>query len=137
VALDPLALAGERRDAADALLEATRGVGIAMAVEAAGAGRHTFPALERAMALGGKVVQVGVGAGPTPVTMIELQVRNVNVYGSMGSSGSGAFPAAIRLLATQRLQVSDLVTARYSLERVLEAVDRAGERRDGKVMVRA
>ncbi len=58
-----------------------------------------------------------------------------NVHGSMGTSSFGIFRTVIRLLATGRLPVTSLVTARYPLERVLEAIDRAAERRDGKVMV--
>jgi threonine dehydrogenase-like Zn-dependent dehydrogenase len=135
--LDPLAFGRDGQDVAAAIRQKTRGAGVALGIEAAGAGMRTFPALERAMALGGKIVQVGVGAGQTPVTMITMQTRNVNIYGAMGSSGSGVFPAVIQLLASGRLPVTSLVTARYPLERVLEAIERSAERRDGKVMVRA
>jgi threonine dehydrogenase-like Zn-dependent dehydrogenase len=133
--LDPVAIARDGQDVADAIRDRTGGAGVAVSIEAAGAGRLTFPVLERAMALGGKIVQVGVGAGQTPVTMITMQTRNANIYGAMGSSGFGIFPAVIRLIATGRLPASALVTARYPLARVLEAFDRTAERRDGKVMV--
>ncbi|MBV9358773.1 MAG: zinc-binding dehydrogenase, partial [Chloroflexi bacterium] len=135
--LDPVAIARDGQDLADAIRDRTSGSGVTVGVEAAGMGKLTFPVLERAMALGGKIVQVGVGAGQTPVTMITMQTRNINIYGSMGSSGSGIFPSVIRLLASDRLPLRSLVTARYPLERVLDAIDRTAERHDGKVMVSA
>jgi scyllo-inosose 3-dehydrogenase len=136
-ALDPVALARDGQDAAAAIRELTGGMGAALAVESAGAGARTFPVIERSMALGGKIVQVGVGAGQAPLTLITLQTTNINLYGSMGSSGSGIFAAVIRLMAGGRVPVLPLITARFPLERVMDAFDRTAERRDGKVMVRA
>ena len=134
-ALDPVQLAKDGQDPVALVQELTDGAGVALAVEAAGAGRHTFPVLERLLALGGKVIQVGVGAGQTPVTLITLQTHNVNLYGAMGSSGSGVFPAVIRLFAAKRLAAREVITARFPLEQVLAAFDRTAERRDGKVLV--
>ena len=70
-------------------------------------------------------------------TLITFQTRQANLYGAMGSSGSGTFPAVIRLFAGGRLPAREVITARYPLERVLEAFDRTEERRDGKVLVLA
>jgi threonine dehydrogenase-like Zn-dependent dehydrogenase len=69
--------------------------------------------------------------------MITMQTRNITIFGAMGSAGAGVFPAVIGLLSSGRLPLTSLVTARYPVENMLEAIDRSAERRDGKVMVRA
>ncbi len=132
---DPLALAREGRDAAELIQEATDGAGLAIAVEAAGASPRTFPVIERAMAVGGKIVQVGITAGQTPLTLVKLQAQGVNLYGSMGSSGAGLFPAVIQLMASGRLDLTPIITARFPLEQADAALRRMAERRDGKVLV--
>ena len=56
------------------------------------------------------------------------------IHGSVGHSG-GIFPYAIRLLAAKRIDVSPLVTARYSLDQAIDAIKRAETLQDVKVMV--
>jgi len=134
---DPRALSTESADAADVALDATGGEGFAMAVEAAGASPRTFPIVERVMSPGGKIVQVGIGRGKTPVTLVRLQQQGAGIYGSMGNSGYGIFPNVIRLMAAKRLDLVPIVTASFPLDKAVEAFARTAERRDGKVMVLA
>jgi threonine dehydrogenase-like Zn-dependent dehydrogenase len=134
---DPVTLGRDGHDAAaSAVLEFTNGEGVAMGVEAAGAGPRTYPVLERIVGVGGKIVQVGIGTAPTPMMLVRLQQKGVGVFGSMGNSGHGIFPAVIRLLAAGRLHLTPIVTARYSLENAAAAFARTAERRDGKVLVK-
>jgi threonine dehydrogenase-like Zn-dependent dehydrogenase len=134
--VDPIALAQQGRDVATYIRDVSRGEGIAMGVEAAGATTRTYPVLERAMAVGGKIVQVGIGVGQTPLTLIRLQQGGTSVVGSMGNSGSGIFPSVIRLMAAKRIDLGPMVTGRFPLVEARDAIARTAERRDGKVLVR-
>lgn len=132
---DPVTLGRQGLDPAEVVLDRTDGVGVAMGIEAAGAGPRTYPVLERIVAVGGKIVQVGIGTEPTPILLVRLQQRGVGVYGSMGNSGHGIFPGVIRLMAAGRLDLTPIITARYSLADAVAAFARTAERRDGKVLV--
>jgi threonine dehydrogenase-like Zn-dependent dehydrogenase len=132
---DPVALARDGQDPAEVVLAATRGDGIAMAVEAAGASPRTFPIAERLLSPGGKIVQVGIGRGPTPVSLVRLQQQGVSLHGSMGNSGHGIYPNLIRLMGSGRLDLLPMVTARFPLDRALDAFAAAADRRGGKVLV--
>lgn len=131
VALDPSS--GE--DVVAAILEATGGEGIDMAVESAGAGPHTYPVIEETIALGGKIVQIGIGAAATPVNMVHLQAKQVAIYASMGGSGFGIFRQIVKIAEGGRMPMREMITARFSLPEGLTAVDQAMERRDGKIVV--
>ncbi len=133
---DPLALSRDGRDQAGLIRDATRGDGLAMAVEAAGASPWTIPVLERCMAVGGKIIQVGIGTRPTPINLVELQKQGISLYGTMGMSGSGIPAAVIRMLASGRLDASPIITARFPLDQAMAAMTLGSERRDGKILVK-
>jgi threonine dehydrogenase-like Zn-dependent dehydrogenase len=134
--VNPTALASEGPDPAEAILAETRGAGVDLGVEAAGASPHTFPILERVLAPGGKIVQVGIGRGTTPVSLVRLQQLGIDLHGAIGNSGQGIFPSVIRLLAAKRLDVAPMITAHFPLADALAAFARTAERRDGKVLVK-
>lgn len=131
LALDP----SSGGDLVAAILDATSGAGVGMAVESAGAGKHTYPVIESTISLGGKIVQIGIEAGATPVNMVHLQGKQVAIYGSMGGSGFGSFRQIVRIAEGGRVPMRDMITARFSLSDGLAAVERAMERRDGKIIV--
>ncbi|MGH2461562.1 MAG: scyllo-inosose 3-dehydrogenase [Chloroflexota bacterium] len=133
---DPVALGRAGLDLASLVMDRTDGVGVAMGIEAAGAGARTYPELERIVGVGGKIVQVGIGTEPTPIMLVRLQQRGVSVYGSMGNSGHGIFPGVIRLMAAGRLDLTPIITARYALADAIAAFARTSERRDGKVLIK-
>jgi threonine dehydrogenase-like Zn-dependent dehydrogenase len=127
--IDPVAAARSGGDPAEQLLDLTRGAGLVMGVEAAGASPRTYPIMERAMAAGGKIIQVGIGVGQTPVTLIRLQQQGLGVIGSMGNSGYGIFPSIVRLMAAKRIDLGSIVTARFPLDGARDAIARTAERR--------
>src|SRR5262249_49724404 len=86
-ALNLLALLKESQVSADAIRGATYGDGVDLGIEAAGASPHIFPILERVLASGGKIVQVGIGRGTTPVSLVRLQQLGIDLHGSIGNSG--------------------------------------------------
>ena len=133
---DPLALGRAGVDLTRLVMDRTDGVGVAMGIEAAGAGSRTYPELERIVAVGGKIVQVGIGTEPTPIMLVRLQQRGVSVYGSIGNSGHGIFPGVIRLMAAGRLDLTPIITARYTLANAIAAFARTSVRRDGKVLIK-
>jgi threonine dehydrogenase-like Zn-dependent dehydrogenase len=122
-------------DPAAILLESSAGEGFDLFVEAAGAPERTIPAMERALAINARVVQIGRAAQRVPIYLETFQVRRAQVFGSQGHSGHGNFPNVIRLLAAGRLDLSPIITARFPLAEVASAMQRASARQDGKVMV--
>lgn len=136
VVLNPAASGAGGLDLAREVLELTRGEGIALGVEAAGAGPRTYPVLERIVGVGGKLVQIGIGVEPTPLLLVRLQQRGASVYCSMGNSGHGIFRGVIALMAAGRLNPLPMITARFSLAQGPAAFARVAERHDGKVLVK-
>jgi hypothetical protein len=65
-----------------------------------------------------------------------LQVRRSQAFGAQGHSGHETFPNVIRLVASGRLDLSPIVTARYGLDATVDAIAKSIERADGKILVK-
>ncbi len=122
--------------AGDVLMELSKGEGFNFHVEAAGAPHLTVPEMEKALAINGKIVQIGRAAQRVPMYLEALQVRRSQVFGSQGHSGHETFPNVIRLIGAGRLDLSPIITARYGLEDTVNAIARSTERTDGKILVK-
>lgn len=122
--------------AAEALMEISDGAGFEFMVEAAGAPALTMPEMEKALAINGKIVQIGRAAEKVPMYLESFQVRRSQVYGAQGHSGHETFPNVIRLVATGRIDLSSIITARYGLQETLQAIERSTSRSDGKILVK-
>lgn len=120
----------------EVLLEHSRGEGFNFHVEAAGAPHLTIPEMEKALAINAKVVQIGRAAQRVPMYLESFQVRRAQAYGSQGHSGHETFPNVIRMVAAGRLDLSEIITARYTLDNVVDAIGRSTQRTDGKIMVK-
>jgi len=135
--IDPTALDEQGLRPADVIMEETRGDGVKLAVEAAGVGGpKTYPVFEDVLAPGGKIVQVGMGGERVPVSVLRIRWQMLHIHGSVGHSGRDIFPSVIRLMAAKRINTLPLITARYNLDQVIEAIHRAEKLLDVKVMVR-
>ncbi len=121
----------------EVVLEATGGEGADMHIEAAGAPPQTIPEMEETLAVGGKIVMIGRAAERVPMYLEHLQTHAAQVYGAQGHSGYGNFPSVIRLMAAGRIDMTQIITSRFSLERGVDAVQKATRREDGKIMVRS
>ncbi len=121
---------------AEVLMEASKGEGFDFYVEAAGMPELTIPEMEKSMAINAKIVQIGRAAQRVPMYLETFQVRRGQFFGAQGHSGDANFPNVIRMVAGGRLDLSPIITARYSQEQVVTAIAQSGERRDGKIMVR-
>jgi threonine dehydrogenase-like Zn-dependent dehydrogenase len=122
--------------AGDVLMELSKGVGFDYHVEAAGAPHLIVPEMEKALAINGKIVQIGRAAQRVPMYLEALQVRRSQVFGAQGHSGHETFPNVIRLIAAGRLDLSPIITARYGLEAAVDAIAKSTERADGKIIVK-
>jgi scyllo-inosose 3-dehydrogenase len=118
------------------LLDHSKGEGFDFFVEAAGVPDKTIPEMEKSLAINGKIVQIGRAAARVPMYLETLQVRRGQVFGSQGHSGDAIFPSVIRMMASGRLDMTQMITARYDLPRTVEAIAASGERSQGKITVK-
>ena len=121
--------------AGQVMMELSQGEGFDFHVEAAGAPHLTVPEMEKALAVNAKVVQIGRAAQRVPMYLESFQVRASQAFGAQGHSGNGTFPNVIRLVASGRLDLSPIITARFDLENVVKAIAQSTTRSDGKIMV--
>jgi len=118
------------------MLDLSKGEGFNFHVEAAGAPQLTVPEMEKALAVNGKIVQIGRAAERVPMYLEAFQVRHAQAFGAQGHSGYENFPNVIRLVASGRLDLSPIITARYRLDEAVAAIARSAARADGKIIVK-
>ena len=120
----------------EVVMDLTEGQGADLHVEAAGAPQVTVPEMEKSLAINGKIAQVGRAATRVPMYLETLQVRRGQVFGSQGHSGHAIFPGVIRLMASGLIDMTQIITARYSLDETVDAIAQSVTREDGKIMVK-
>lgn len=133
---NPLELAKQDIKPHEKVMEITDGLGADFQVEAAGAPTKTLPEMERSLAINGKIAWIGRGAEVTPIYLERFQVRRSQIFGSQGHSGHGIFPSVIRLMASGRIDMTKIITRRYTLSDAVEALEQARKREDGKITIK-
>ncbi len=123
-------------DPVEVILDITKGAGADMLVESAGAPTKTIPAMEKTLAIGGKIVQIGRAAERVPVYLEYFQTHAGQIFGAQGHSGYGTFQNVIRLMASGRIDMTQIITSKFSLSEAVSAIKKTSQREDGKVMVR-
>jgi hypothetical protein len=118
------------------VLEITGGVGAEMQVEAAGAPAKTLPEMEKSLAINGKIAWIGRADIVAPIFLEYFQVRRSQIFGSQGHSGHGIFKNVIRLMAAGKVDMTKIITRKYKLEDVLEAMEQATKRVDAKITIK-
>lgn len=118
------------------MMDLSKGEGFNFHVEAAGAPELTVPEMEKALAINAKIVQIGRAAKRVPMYLETFQVRRSQFFGAQGHSGDENFPNVIRLVAAGRLDLSPIITARYSLAQTVDAIAKSTQRSDGKILVK-
>lgn len=116
---------------------ATGGGGADVVFEAAGAPESHQRSLEAA-ARGGTVVFVGwLAQGDVSLDLHTIGARELTVHGMFRYRN--VYPEAIRLVAARRVDLGGLVTARYPLARIVDALEESLARRPGtlKIMIDA
>lgn len=119
----------------EALLELSKGEGFNFFVEAAGVPHLAVPEMVKSLAVNAKIVQIGRAAQDVPLYLETFQVRRSQFFGAQGHSGDENFPNVIRMVASGRLDLSPMITARFPLKDAVAAIVQGTKRTDGKVMV--
>lgn len=88
------------------------------------------------MSANGKIIYLGRAAATTPVYLDALVSGANKIIGARGHSGHGIFPYIIRLIASRRLDLAKMITAKFPFPEALDAIKSSTCRRDGKILVR-
>jgi threonine dehydrogenase-like Zn-dependent dehydrogenase len=92
--------------------------------------------MEKSLAINGKIIQIGRAAQRVPMYLETFQVRRSQFFGAQGHSGHETFPNVIRMVAAGRLDLSPIISARYSLDNAVDAIAKSTDRSDGKILVK-
>jgi threonine dehydrogenase-like Zn-dependent dehydrogenase len=119
----------------EAIRELTDGKGADMHVESAGAMEKTVQTMTKSLAVNGQIVLIGRAAHEVPIYLEQFQVGLNSLCGARGHARGGTYPNVIKLMASRRINVEKMITKRYSLDKVVEAIQHASKRQDGKIMI--
>ena len=133
---NPRELAEQGVDPHEKVMEVTDGLGADLQVEAAGAPAQTFPEIEKSLAIGGKIAWIGRADVETLIFLERFQVRASQVYGSQGHSGHGNFMNVIRLMAAGKIDMTKIITRRYSLDKAVDAIRQVTKKVDAKITIK-
>jgi len=133
---NPVKLEKENIHPYEKVLEVTNGMGADLQIEAAGAPLKTLPEMQKCLAIGGKITWIGRADVEAPIFMENFQVRAAQIYGSQGHSGYGTFMNVIRLMASGKIDMTKIITRRYKLSNILEAMEQAKKRVDAKITIK-
>lgn len=120
----------------DKVIELTGGKGADVQVEAAGEAPKIIPEMEKSLSGQGKIIYLGRAATSTPVYLDALVSAASKIIGARGHAGYGIFPSIIRLLASGRLHLGQMITSRYPFDEVLKALKESAARKGGKILIR-
>jgi threonine dehydrogenase-like Zn-dependent dehydrogenase len=108
-----------RMDVRAAVAEWTAGDGADVVVEATGVPALVRESFELA-APSGRIVIVGISGAEVSIPVIEFSRKELSVYGSRNSVG--LFPDAIDLVERNAVRLAPLITHRFELDQVGEAI---------------
>lgn len=104
----------------DAILTATDGMGVDVAIEAVGV-PETFELCTRLVRPGGHLANVGVHGSPVSLPLDRLWSRNVTI--TTGLVDTSSTPMLLSMLTSNRLSTSEFVTHRFDLDDMADAYD--------------
>ncbi len=119
----------------EAVAGVTGGSGVDVHVETAGAVDLTYPSIENTLAEEANVVHISNAGQAAPVDLRKYQANTAQIYGSEGHTGDRIYPSVIRLMASGHIDNLPIVTSTFDLFEADEAIERAAERVDGKVLI--
>ena len=114
------------------LMELSNGRGVSLFAECSGATNAVYPIMEGALAIGGKTIQIGHTIGKTSIDIFPYQFKAGLISGSNGQSGQGIYLDVISLMASGRIDMRKMVTARVPLKDIATGMQLAKERSAGK-----
>ncbi|MDG5761668.1 scyllo-inosose 3-dehydrogenase [Natronococcus sp. A-GB1] len=122
-------------DPVEAIYEATDGRGADVHLETAGAVQATYPVIENSLAEEANVVHISNAASKPEFGTRKYQGSSAQVYGSEGHTSNEVYPRVIRLMGAGKIDNLPIVTSTYPLSQADQAIERAAERVEGKVLV--
>lgn len=133
---NPLELSKSELSAHGKVMEITEGFGANMHIEAAGANPRTIPEIMRSLAIKAKVVQIGMSPEHVLMDLRQFQFRAAKLSGSVGHTAPINYPRAIRLMASKKIDMTKIITKRFSLDQVIDAIRTSSSGNEGKVLVK-
>jgi len=122
----------DRDDIESTIINETKGIGVDVAIEAAGVPKSIANAFEF-VRKGGRVVLYGIPGQnaeiPFPVT--DIIIKQLKVTGSIGNPNM--WKTALELIEGGRISLKGMVTHKFSLEHFNEAIDLVANKRDGVI----
>jgi threonine dehydrogenase-like Zn-dependent dehydrogenase len=118
---------------ATAMAELSDGEGIEFAIEATGDGEAFFPEVERALAIEAKVLSLGVERKPMSIRLLPYQQTGSQITGMLGHIGG--FEPIIALHLGGRIDLSEMIEARYDLADAKAAFAHAGAFQAAKIIL--
>jgi alcohol dehydrogenase len=114
----------------------TGGRGVDVAIEALGT-QATFEAALRALRPGGTLSSLGVYAGKLslPVDAFAAGIGDYKIVTTLCPGGKERMRRLMELVLHQRVDLSPLLTHRFTLDQILAAYDLFGHQRDGVLKV--
>ncbi len=124
------------QDPVKAILEATNGRGVDVAIEALGT-QPTFESCLRVIKPGGILSSLGVYSGKLtlPLDAFAAGLGDHTVVTTLCPGGKERMRRLMNVLASGRADLTPLVTHRFTLDRIEEAYDLFGHQRDGVLKV--
>lgn len=129
VSLDPTGI-----DLDDAIMQHTFGRGVDYVVECAGFADRTIEPLDRCLAVNASIIDIGMGGDEPTLPIVAYKRMGVQYAGALGHAG-GPFQQVIRLMASGRIDMRKMVSARLPLDEALAAFKRLESRQDAKIIL--
>lgn len=125
----------DNRSVSAAILEATGGLGVHMAIECSSFCDKNLPEIAKAMAVGAKVVQLGHNPRATEFFGQYYQKRGATFYGSNGGSGHGNWESVVRMISAGLIDPSRIIAKTFSLDEAIAGFREAKAGTGGKYLV--
>lgn len=122
------------REPIEAVMELTDGNGADVVIETSGIVASADIVLD-VTRKEGKLAMIGFAKDLTPLPIIPMLMKTITLYAVGGNGGRGQYERALELLHTGRVQLDQLVTHRFALDDVAEALDTGLNRRDGAIKI--
>jgi hypothetical protein len=113
----------------------THGKGAFMHVETTKNANSTIPEMLKSLAVGGKIVQIGIIPDLTCFDAFVIQTKGASYHGSMGSAGHGIWANVVALAASGQIDMEGMIAARYKLDDAIKAMEHAYSGAPGKVII--
>lgn len=122
------------RDAVETVMELTDGQGADVVIETSGvvaSGEIVIDVTRKE----GKLAMIGFAKDLTPLPIIPMLMKTLTLYAVGGNGGRGQYERALELLHTGRVELDKLVTHRFALEDVAEALAVGKDKREGSIKI--